>query len=255
MVFYTSCMKLKSIIIAVAVIAFQILSASAANIIWNLSSLSSSGDSIVYNPGSGGSTVWAYDYGLDSSGSVSLNGVTFTKTNQAVNTGISLSNTGGTNAGFGDVYYDNTAPVGVTSGLVDLYDDAYYAYSTSATGTTSLNLSLSGLTVGQKYVVQIFTGDYRVGSAGRLQTVTGGANTTSSFSQYDANGYQPYVLGEFTADSASQQIDINGLGVQYSSVPMINAVSLSAIPEPSTYFMILGLSLFFIVAFRRKISV
>ena len=221
---------------------------NAATITWSLGQMNATlGDAVVYNGGigSGGSVVWAYDFGSTNTGTTLVNGVTFQKATVSgttlVRTGLNIGASGG-NLGNGTVYYD-TIPSGVSSSLAALYDDAIYGFATNI--NTSLNLSLSSLVVGQRYNLQLFMGDFRAAAGGRTQTVSDGVTTTPAFSQYVSTGFLNFYNGTFVADATTQNVTINGVGTT-ASVPILNAASLQAIPEPSTYLMVLMLGILFL---------
>ncbi len=106
-------------------------------------------------------------------------------------------------------------------------------------------ITLSGLTVGDAYQVELFAYDNRTAAIGsRIQVYTGGTGVSGAFTNQDGIS----VIGEFIADGATQDISIfqdPGGG------PAVNALSLRnvPIPEPSTTVLGLFASIFLI---RRR---
>lgn len=100
------------------------------------------------------------------------------------------------------------------------------------------SFSLSGLTVGQDYQLQIWVADYRQfppNVYNRTQTFTAG-NTSDplTFLQTNPSGINlgassgSYILGQFTADNTTQTINLFSAQSQ-----QLNAFQLRAVPEPS----------------------
>ncbi len=98
------------------------------------------------------------------------------------------------------------------------------ALNTSSYGTTSL--TLSGLNVGDSYRIQMFMTDNRGCCSGRTVTVgDGGANSQLT----PAIGTPQSVIGNFTADAATQSITFNGnAGIGY-----LNGYQLRNLSDPS----------------------
>lgn len=96
-------------------------------------------------------------------------------------------------------------------------------------------LTLSGLTNGQAYSLQVFTPIWNNANfpltltAGNTVTLANGFTGTSTPSQY--------VIGNFIADSTSQTIALTSPTATYYT---ISAAQVRVIPEPSTYAMFLG---------------
>jgi hypothetical protein len=186
--------------------------AHAANVIWNTVQTISADTDI--------STTGTYIGSIaPANGSTqTVNGVTFTNTFSG---GVSYTQNGW---GFGD--WDFTQ--GQTTGLSTSYAALLDGGSPNIT-----SLTLTGLSVGYSYEVQLWIADYRsyvTRSDGN--TITSGANTSGELLFAGADGVRgSYVIGSFTADNANQAFAINDLGAG----TQLNALQLrqTAIPEPS----------------------
>lgn len=102
----------------------------------------------------------------------------------------------------------------------------------SAAGTNGTKqITLSGLTTGKQYSVQLFGLDDRTGSIARTFSFSDFSGSTSGTSGAITSGANDYVIGTFTAASAFQTITEN-----LPNNGNINAIVLrdiSAAPEPS----------------------
>ena len=114
-------------------------------------------------------------------------------------------------------------------------------------------VSISGLTIGDSYDVQIFDraddGDagattYTSGSSS--VTLTDGAGT-------GGNGVGDFVTGSFTATSGTETFNWAGAGSQFTVLGAVSVTNVTAVPEPSTFALMLGgcAGLVFLV-FRRR---
>jgi hypothetical protein len=111
---------------------------------------------------------------------------------------------------------------------------------------TPIVLQLGGLTIGQSYVISIFSADGRAGSADRTQqywdTFSGGVfsgNSSDSFSENTNTA----VLATFTADATTQSIYVQATDVVGNADTTISGFTLysyTAVPEPTTYALLLG---------------
>jgi hypothetical protein len=126
-----------------------------------------------------------------------------------------------------------------------------------AQGGTSGLLTLSNLTVGSTYDVQIFnfSSDGVVGS-----TSLTSANSVNIF-DFDANGNGQYVTGSFVAVGTTELVALGNASGPFA--PVVGAINVEevnaagAVPEPSTYAMLLGgvlALIFFNVRKRRMLS-
>jgi hypothetical protein len=111
-----------------------------------------------------------------------------------------------------------------------------YGYSDSA---LTLQVSIGGLAIGQNYLIQVWSsvsnqtfpfGTTRFsgqGDSGHFVDLS--ANTTSQ-----AGGVGQYAVGTFTAAGSTLVVEMNG---QSGALPVINALQIRAVPEPSTYVL------------------
>ena len=127
-----------------------------------------------------------------------------------------------------------TPPSGLSQSYKDMLAGAYgSSYDSVVAGAlaTPVTLTLSGLTVGQRYLVQFWVADYRPFFNFRKETITAG-NATDTLTY----GPGTYVIGNFTADSTAQSFSLladqaNQPGE--SQCTQINAFQLRAVPKPT----------------------
>jgi len=168
-------------------------------------------------------------YNTADSTSQTVNGVTFgndgndaTSDYAYTENGITLTSTG-LNGAFSP-FASYGSPAGVTGDYADLLSWGIYD-SASAGGTT---ITFDGLTPGKNYEVQFWVSDPRNGNNTRTLTLDGAAPTQLN--------YEQYVIGTFTADSATQTVDI----IAASSSDQYNAIQLRdvTVPEPGSMALI-----------------
>jgi hypothetical protein len=120
------------------------------------------------------------------------------------------------------------------------------------------NITLSGLTAGQYYLVQAWVDDsYASGHTGQNDLyLYGGASNTDGV--LVPNG--DYITGYFTADATTETLAWGGNPAETSSNPVlaygtIDALQVRAVPEPSSLVALVGLGamgLFVVVRRRRR---
>ena len=169
---------------------------TATNITGNASDVSTNGT--LFDAYSGSATA------------VTLNGVTFEGIIPGLNaTSTSINFTQGLTAG----------------SYLDLMN------SVSSPGNTSGTITLSALTFGQQYELQIWAADNGGTTTSRTRTLTTGASSVTLTTEVVAGtGSGQYVIGNFTADATTQTIDAG----TSASWAMFNAMQVRAIPEPSS---------------------
>lgn len=99
-------------------------------------------------------------------------------------------------------------------------------------GGLPLAFTLQGLTIGERYSVQIAVADNR-GFGDKTQTVTSGGATsgTMTFGSSSGPGFATIVEGLFTADATTQIFAV--YGDPENLTPQINQVIVQVVPEPS----------------------
>lgn len=101
-----------------------------------------------------------------------------------------------------------------------------------------LEISMGGLTPGQEYIVQWWSSNAIADSQFRSTTAISGT-TQVTLSNTD-NGVGQYVIGSFTAPGSMARFFLQTTGLSFAvDLPLINAIQVRAVPEPSTYAMAL----------------
>lgn len=114
-------------------------------------------------------------------------------------------------------------------------------------GSTTANMTLSNLTVGQVYLVQFWFADYRDFPNDRSATITGGSNTSVAMKYLDSddsNGgiHGSYIIGKFTADATSQlfslianeDVQINAVQLRLLSSPAASSLAITSFSRQSS---------------------
>ena len=114
-----------------------------------------------------------------------------------------------------------------------------FAHTPAGTPATA-TITLSGLTAGQTYSVQLFASDIRggIGNTRSIKFNDGLGNTTQEVAQSTS----PYFIGTFIADVGGVQT-IYGVSNQINNgneggSVIINAVTLAVVPEPSSWALL-----------------
>jgi len=230
----------KSLFLSVlAVISLGGLASShATTVIWNPAQNITSASDVLTT----GTFDRAYSFQVSPGSDLSVNGVTFTSVSTPSDSGVASITVGNTTIASTTTFASlNNSANSMTGDYNTLNLNAVYAQA------GQLNLTLGGLTNGQEYRVQLWV-SYTPGG-GKTQTITSG-NPVSINSNNGLTGAGQFVVGTFTADGSSQVFNIS-TGDNY---PLLNAVSLYAIPEPSTYAMVLGGLLNLSLIRRRRVQ-
>jgi PKD repeat protein len=156
-----------------------------------------------------GDTVLAWM--VNSGGPVTVNGVTVYNRNNWTQNGVTLNYS---RVGAGTTYQNvthfvTTSPNDHFSGPTVAERDAYIhmlAGMDDAQG--DITLTLSGLTVGQEYLAQIWVVDMR-NAGNKTQTIALDGGTPSDPLLWATAGRSSYVIGRFTADATSASFVLN----------------------------------------------
>ena len=219
-----------------------------------------SGDSDVATTGS---FVYAYTFGGSTAPpSTTVNGVTFSPFTipsglvQSVTVGsVTITESPGSLYGSNSFGSASSPFSGLTSSYQSLLGTGAYADV-----PTTITVSLNGLTSGQQYLLQwwtsdaakltpIFGGSFTNTTATAINSVTLDANTTNL-----VGGLGQFAIGTFVPSGTSQSFTLAETSGGFN--PLINALQVRAVPEPSTYIMALaGLACGgYLVRRRRKLA-
>jgi hypothetical protein len=189
-----------------------------------------------------GSVVYAYALGWG--GSTTINGVMFAGFAPNSSSGnLAVDGMGGAVGGASDnTFASPDAPfASLSSAYQSMLGNSLYD-----TGSTTMGITLGGLTIGQAYEVEVWVNDSR-GSVGPYRwedlTTTGGVNSANL--DYDTGGeggLGEYVIGTFTADATTQAFDavgyynpadVGGAAPQIDGIELLNAA-----PEPASVALV-----------------
>ena len=227
----------KCLLSVTAVIGLACLGSShAATVVWGAAQ-NITGDSDVAN---NGTFDRAYIFGNIS---WTVNGVAFDPfTGNASGDTMSFPNQDG---GFGA-----GAPESPYGSLTTEYQNLLY-YGAWVFPSATATITLNNLTIGYTYQVQIFANDSRTDGYGRSMALTGSSTVLDYNTTEAVGGVGQFAIGTFTADSTSQVLGFSSS----TQTPQLNGLSLRvAVPEPSTYALVLGGILNLFLIRRRRIS-
>ena len=185
---------------------------------------------------------------------VTMNTVTFTSGSK---TGASLAVQGETGTSDASAFRSGEANRVIT-GLAAADGDALFDYFTYGAGVGSDLITLSGLTIGDQYEIQLWIVDDRAPNNNiKARTVTvsavDGIDTDGTgrldYTWTDAtdSSHVQLITGTFTADAATQQFDISTLdsGLTTPNNVQINAYQLrtsGTVPTPLSFLSISGVA-------------
>ena len=93
---------------------------------------------------------------------------------------------------------------------------------------SGLNINIPGLTVGQEYLVQLWTTTWNTNFLTQFIT---GTSSSGLMNQSVAGSNPQFVIGTFTANSATQVINAQGDSGSYA---VVGSLQVRAVPEPSS---------------------
>lgn len=158
-----------------------------------------------------------------------VGGVTF-------ETASALISYGGTRIGY---------TIGAFASGTAAYNDIMNRGHFTAVGAGA-NVTLGGLTIGDQYRVQVWIPAWDATYATRL-------SGTNSVDMGNTITFPTYVIGTFTAASASEFFSYEGYGGAIRGlVGAVSVYNVSAIPEPSVYAALAGAAVLAAALWRRR---
>jgi Concanavalin A-like lectin/glucanases superfamily/Putative Ig domain len=201
---------------------------SGGAITWG-ASVTISGDSDVFTDGT---LLYAYDW---AGNDTTINGIAFTGTTSANPGNVTLS-------GIGHNYTNYSSSSTPFSNLSAAYQ-SILAGGEYNSGPDTATVTLNNLTAGHVYAVQVWVSDPRGGgTAGRTETVSSSNVVTLAYNvPPQTGGVGQYVIGVFTATSASQSFSLtvtNSSGSTQLNALLVSDVTTTgyqpANPPPAT---------------------
>ena len=192
------------------------LGIQAASITWSTRALITGDADVSTN----GGLLYAYD---DSNISATVNTVNFAAGNSASTFGGNITISG--------YYWYNTTAFGSMTGtpwdnLNTNYQSVLQGGVYASSGNT-MSVTLSNLTVGHPYLLQVWVCDTRIGASNRTETVTssGGNTLTLDYNNTSTNGgVGQYAIGTFTADAPTQVFTMTGAQPATGNSAQLNAI-------------------------------
>ena len=218
-------MKLKYL----AILSLTAAPATAAVITWDGSASTTTSEADVISTGL--SNVAGANFGGGTNpGNLVANGVTFSFV--ANNTPTLLLNGITINPGNWASAYPNAALSTMPGAFGTILDNQFDYDHQSPQANTSVDMTLTGLAIGQQYRIQFFASQNAIvlnpgfGPVDFQDTSGGSASPALSI-----NKGEQYVVGTFTADGTSQVIRVNP---SLNSGPLVSAFVIGQVPEPSS---------------------
>jgi len=240
---------MKFSIFLLALVAVLAIRAPAAVITWETSVQMYPGTTVQTFVNTSGTGLLAYSATATTNGSAIVNGVDFDyATGAELAAGVTQN---GVTVTYADSLDNHSTAFGDGSFAYD--NDIYNLIASSTWGATTV--TLSGLTIGQEYMLQIFGNDSRNGRhwdfetgfsdgvnnlAYSLSAGTAGRLSLSNRNPISGEGEPSgdYIIGTFIANAVTQSFEINGSVDGFSSYntgrAQINGLQLREIPEPAT---------------------
>lgn len=235
--------------------------ASAANIDWGLGARQITGDGDVDNTGT---ILAAYSFG--GPGPVTINGVTFQNVLPAEWENFAPSVTVGSGVGAvtieGATLWSSTNVFESSGEPYDSLSASYRQLLSSAIwndmewgGDNEIIFTITGLTPGQTYRIQIWSNDSREYGEFRSTTYTAIQFPTTELDSVTLRqntgpargGLGEYAIGTFVADGATQTF----IGTSALSTNL-NGLVIAAVPEPGITGAAMGMALLAFLAHRRR---
>jgi hypothetical protein len=198
--------------------------AQAASVTWTEVVVDSTDDSPTNSPGTGlgdaavstiGMLVEAANFGVLTDHTVNgvpFNGVNFTAGNLPTNLSIAYDGADNTFTGF-----TGTS----TGGVIDLVTKSF----SRDAGVTVQNATLTGLTVGNQYLVQFIASFATINRTNKFDDLNGNTITQKT------NNPHSFSTGTFTADATTQAVKMTSSASNHTQ--FLSAYQLREIPEPT----------------------
>jgi len=230
-----------AVLFSAVLAAGQASAASSAPVTWNAPVTQTGAASDIVTAG----TLFA---AINSGASTTVNGVTFVG-------GGSLSGSNVTFAGgvsFSGANLFNTS-FGTAPGSWDSSYSALINSGTSGANSATPTITLSGLTVGNTYSLQIFEVYGNNGYGPWPTSFTAGGSASSAVATGTSSTPAPqYITGSFTANAATEAISLSGPS-GYGVFSALQVRTVSAVPEPGSLSMMgAGALTFVFLGWRRR---
>ena len=219
---------MKTVLATFLLLSLTLTGARAVAITWG-TNVTISADGDVFTNG-----TFQYAYDWDGS-NATVNGIAFTGTS---------STSGGTNvslSGIGSNYHGYTSTTNPFSALSAAYQSILAGGEYG--GAVTAMVTISNLTIGRVYAVQVWVNDPRGGSeAGRTETVTSSNVVTLAYNvPAAAGGVGQYTIGVFTASATNQTFTLLGGASTQLNALLVSDVTTAGYqpvnppPPPSLY--------------------
>jgi len=192
-----------------------------------------------------GTTYAAINFGDVGTPAVTVNGVTFQPLTVSGFNTASITNGTVTLTETQTVIHGNNGSGGSNTGAFAAMADANYktllSSEINSVAIFDLQLTTSGLSVGQTYQIQIWCNYSSTNNTNKV-AITSGPILDDNITD-TVGGLGQFVIGTFVADGPSQMIEMKGVpgtdliqNPDFSpvSLPLINAFRIAAVPEPAT---------------------
>jgi hypothetical protein len=234
---------------------FLLSSAQAASVSWSAEQIAATGTSQISQQGT---FLEGINLGFTGSDDVTIDGVLFAEgdnTTDLVNSFTYFDSAVGTN------FIASATFTGGTDWFTLGTNTAYAGIMDTARGRstpTNSVFTISSLTIGQEYLLQIFAADLRnISGVNNRSVYMDGSPLAGAALGVDGSGNGTVISGIFTADAATQDITMGIFDPDNGTLVtawQINGMQLRAIPEPGAFALMAGFLALASIAVRRRVA-